>query len=164
MQKRADMVTATINGAVVSWVNNYFGPGTQDPPPAAPILPTSPPAVHSTRLHPHAARPPAGSPAVSQHPYPSASANPQPTITSHAHTEEKRPSETDFSQALSMFEENPLADEDAEAEEAPRPPRASSGSSGSSWDRIAYYDSESQAVENMMFMGNYGGQGSGVFD
>lgn len=35
---------------------------------------------------------------------------------------------------------------------------------GMPWERIAYYNAEKQEVDNMMFMGNYGGQGSGVFD
>lgn len=48
--------------------------------------------------------------------------------------------------------------------EALHPHQASSASPGGRWDRVAYYNAESQAVENMVFMGNYGGQGSGVFD
>ncbi|KAG5983820.1 hypothetical protein E4U55_007053 [Claviceps digitariae] len=36
--------------------------------------------------------------------------------------------------------------------------------SGSDWDRVAYYNADDQIVENMVFMGNYGGTGSGVFD
>ncbi|KAM4058470.1 putative TOS1-like glycosyl hydrolase [Hirsutella rhossiliensis] len=128
--KRADMVTATINGVVVSWVNNYHGPGTEDPPPAAPILPTPPPVVHTIR--------------VPQNPRPAASTNSQPMTSSAS-------------------EEKPLVG-DSNAEEEPHPHRPNSGSPGNSWDRIAYYNAESQVVKNMMFMGNYGGQGSGVFD
>lgn len=36
--------------------------------------------------------------------------------------------------------------------------------SGSDWDRVAYYNAEKQIAENMIFMGHYGGSGSGVFD
>jgi len=34
---------------------------------------------------------------------------------------------------------------------------------GQQYDRIAYYDSVSQTVDNLVFLGNFGGQGSGVF-
>lgn len=36
--------------------------------------------------------------------------------------------------------------------------------SGSDWDRVAYYNAVKQVSENIVFMGNHGGQGSGVFD
>ncbi|RDA92899.1 hypothetical protein CP533_3847, partial [Ophiocordyceps camponoti-saundersi (nom. inval.)] len=32
------------------------------------------------------------------------------------------------------------------------------------WERIAYYNASRQVVQNMRFLGNYGGQNSGVFD
>ncbi|KYK54682.1 hypothetical protein DCS_06642 [Drechmeria coniospora] len=41
---------------------------------------------------------------------------------------------------------------------------ASSASSGSDWDRIAYFNAETKERDNMVFMANLGGQGSGVFD
>lgn len=34
----------------------------------------------------------------------------------------------------------------------------------STYERIGYYHSASQTLENMVFLGNYGGDGSGVFD
>ena len=37
-------------------------------------------------------------------------------------------------------------------------------SPGMEFERIAYYDSESQTAENITFLGNFGGQGSGVFN
>ncbi|TVY24062.1 PGA52-like protein [Lachnellula hyalina] len=46
--------------------------------------------------------------------------------------------------------------------------KPSAGSSGSHspgvFGRIGYYDSASQTVNNVVFLGNHGGQGSGVFD
>lgn len=36
--------------------------------------------------------------------------------------------------------------------------------SGSDWDRVAFYNAEAQTAENIVFMANYGGQGSGVWD
>ncbi|KAB5549789.1 putative TOS1-like glycosyl hydrolase-domain-containing protein [Coniochaeta sp. 2T2.1] len=43
VEKRVDWVVATINGQVVSWENNYFGPET--PAAAAPAAATAPPAA-----------------------------------------------------------------------------------------------------------------------
>ncbi|KGQ12061.1 Protein TOS1 [Beauveria bassiana D1-5] len=42
----------------------------------------------------------------------------------------------------------------------PMPPAAS----GKDWDRTSYYNAETQEAENLVFLANYGGQGSGVFD
>lgn len=44
---------------------------------------------------------------------------------------------------------------------APQPKPASSGKD---WDRTSYYNAETQEAENLVFVGNYGGQFSGVFD
>ncbi|POR32729.1 Protein TOS1 [Tolypocladium paradoxum] len=46
----------------------------------------------------------------------------------------------------------------------PAYPPTNPGPSGSAWNRVAYYNAEKKVVENMVFLGNYGGQGSGVFD
>ncbi len=32
------------------------------------------------------------------------------------------------------------------------------------WSRVSYYNAAQQVVENIVFLGNHGGQGSGVFD
>lgn len=97
-ERRADWVTATINGKVVSWVNNWNGqaPATQAPPPAGAA----------------AAAPTAAAPA------------PAPAPAS---------------------KDKPAA-------------------SGQDWDRTSYYNANTQQAENLVFLGNYGGQGSGVFD
>lgn len=47
---------------------------------------------------------------------------------------------------------------------APPPPPEPGLDSSQVYERIAYYDSESQTNDNLVFLGNYGGQGSGVFD
>ena len=39
-----------------------------------------------------------------------------------------------------------------------------SKSSGKDWDRVAYYNAKDGVADNMVFLGNYGGEGSGVFD
>ncbi|KAM3450835.1 hypothetical protein MY3296_005792 [Beauveria thailandica] len=41
---------------------------------------------------------------------------------------------------------------------------AKPAASGKDWDRTSYYNAETQEAENLVFLANYGGQGSGVFD
>ncbi|KAJ4164424.1 hypothetical protein LMH87_006100 [Akanthomyces muscarius] len=103
-QKRADWVTATIDGKVVSWENNWFGGQPSTAPAAAPASPTATASA------------------------PADSANPPPVSAPAA---------------------------------APRPKPAASGQD---WDRTSYYSADSQTAENLVFLGNYGGQGSGVWD
>lgn len=105
-EKRAEWITATINGDVVSWekIGNY-GPKTDAPAAAAP---TSAPNANAA----------------------AAAASPASTGTNSADFNVKMPE----------------------------------GTSGQDWDRIAYYNAENQTSENMVFMGNYGGQQSGVWD
>ncbi len=47
---------------------------------------------------------------------------------------------------------------------APTPPAGPSSDDIEVYERIGYYDSVSQTVDNLVFLGNHGGQGSGVFD
>lgn len=35
---------------------------------------------------------------------------------------------------------------------------------GGDWQRTAYYSAEQQFADNVVFLGNYGGDGSGIFD
>jgi hypothetical protein len=35
---------------------------------------------------------------------------------------------------------------------------------GGHWKRTAYYNAQRRVADNVIFMGNYGGEGSGVFD
>jgi hypothetical protein len=39
-----------------------------------------------------------------------------------------------------------------------------SASSGGHWKRTSYYNAQRRVADNVMFLGNYGGEGSGVFD
>lgn len=32
------------------------------------------------------------------------------------------------------------------------------------WHRVSYYNASTQEADNLVFLGNYGGQGSGEFD
>lgn len=100
-EKRAvgDIVTATINGQVVSWVNEYDG---TNPTPNPNPVNNAPPAA-----------PTGGSPA------------PRPSSRSGS---------------------------------------ASAPSNSGDWSRIAYYNAEQGEAYGLTFLGNYGGDQSGVFD
>lgn len=102
-------MTATIDGQVVSWENDYFGG-------AAPT-----------------AAPPAPAPA------------PAPVDTAPA---EKAPEPSSKPETV---------DDSETTDDAP-------AAAAGSWSRVAYYNAESQVADNMVFLGNYGGQGSGLWD
>ena len=116
--KRADIVTATIDGKVVTWENNYFG--------GAPAKATTAPAPASPPSNP----PPAAAAA--------AAANTPAVAKANAKF-------TDNQENNSNNNDEPLP-------------------SGSDWGRVSYYNSEKQVADNVMFLGNYGGQGSGNFN
>tara|TARA_R110002060_G_scaffold69300_2_gene77947 strand:+ start:309 stop:458 length:150 start_codon:yes stop_codon:yes gene_type:complete len=40
----------------------------------------------------------------------------------------------------------------------------SNAKSKNAYSRISHYDAVSQTAENVVFLGNHGGQGSGIFD
>ncbi|QUC17950.1 uncharacterized protein UV8b_02191 [Ustilaginoidea virens] len=107
-KKREDIVHATIDGKLVSWVNDYH----PDAAPAAPAAANSVPIVQVG----------VGSGAASA-----------PASSSSTSSDSPKP----------------------DGKPAP---------SGSDWDRVAYYNAEEKIAENMVFMGNYGGQGSGEFN
>jgi hypothetical protein len=92
--KKWDMVTATIDGQVVSWENSYFGPSSTAPAPP-PAQPSSTPSV-----------------------------------------------------ALAPLPKTTTLPVDSSAE----------------FVRAGYYDSASQRLDGLTFLGNHGGSGSGVFD
>lgn len=41
---------------------------------------------------------------------------------------------------------------------------SNAGSAGGDWSRVAYYNANDGVADNLVFLGNYGGEGSGVFD
>ncbi len=49
-------------------------------------------------------------------------------------------------------------------EEKKKPSEVDTSKMTGDWVRTAYYDAESQTAEGLVFLGNHGGQGSGVFD
>ncbi|KND91419.1 Protein TOS1 [Tolypocladium ophioglossoides CBS 100239] len=146
-QKKADMVTATIDGKVVSWQNNWFGPPTTTPAPvkADMITATIDGKVVSWEKNTMVTATIDGKVVSWENNWfgPSTKA-PAPTVTPPPAPPHPTPPAAGGPQARSKL-----------------PPTSTSPSD---WNRVAYYSSEKQVVENMVFMGNYGGQGSGVFD
>ena len=112
-------VTATIDGKVVSWINDYFGPSTQ-----------------------------------------AAAAAPAPTTTTQAVVQEESVAHT-TAQAPATTHKAPAP---AATTKASEPAGSDDNSSGGAWSRVAYYNADQQVADNMVFLGNYGGQGSGVWD
>ncbi|RDW87559.1 hypothetical protein BP5796_03253 [Coleophoma crateriformis] len=102
----ADMITATINGNVVSWSNNYYG---------APANPTLDNVVEALAV--------SGLPSTQAQPI----------------------SKTSYPTSSSLRE-------DASYDKV------------EVYTRIGYYDSVSQTLDNLVFLGNHGGEGSGVVD
>lgn len=115
------MVVATIDGQVVSWVNNYFGPSTDAP--AAPAATTT--------------AAPAADPAPSSSPDTSDSSSDSSSDNSDSSSDSS--SDSDSTDSVTT-------------------------GSGGDWDRISYYNAEQGTADNIVFLGNYGGQGSGVWD
>ncbi|KAF5027754.1 hypothetical protein F66182_132 [Fusarium sp. NRRL 66182] len=117
-QKRGEWITATIDGKVVSWKNNWYGsPATQ----AAAAVPTE-----FVKL-----------PA------------PKPKPDTY---EEKKPAQSNANPGY----EKPEAEDGSNIN--PKP------AVGGGWKRTAYYNAQRRVADNVIFMGNYGGEGSGVFD
>jgi hypothetical protein len=121
-KKREEWVTATIDGQVQSWINNWHGEAAAT---EAPAPPAAPPAAHA---------PPAA---------------PAPVKANEGVTQ------------------NAVAAHDSKHQPKPdsKPPKPSrpSGPAGS-WTRTSFYDAKNQVSDNIVFLGNYGGAGSGVFD
>ncbi|KID75300.1 Protein TOS1 [Metarhizium brunneum] len=115
--KRGDIVTATIDGKVVTWENDYLPTATPNP------VPAPAPKVQAG----------AGAAAVKDK-----DADADTTATTSKKPADKKPTD--------------------------KKPSGKPAPSGSDWDRVAYYNAVKQVSENIVFMGNHGGQGSGVFD
>lgn len=124
-------VTATINGAVVSWTNNYWGPeDPQTPAPAAPAASTE------------AAAPPAAAPAAST-PAPTVAADPTPIVVAGV-------------QAAGYIKPTSTAATATNPSSAP-------ASGGDAYVRSAYYNADTGSASGLVFLSNYGGQGSGAW-
>ncbi|KAL6919682.1 hypothetical protein ACHAPO_004104 [Fusarium lateritium] len=117
-KKRGDWVTATIDGKVVSWENNWYGGSATH---AAPAVGGAP----SNKANKPASKP--------------------------EEAEKKAP------KAGSKSDKSPKKDDNSKT-------NSYSGSSGGNWKRTSYYNAQQRVADNVMFLGNYGGEGSGVFD
>ncbi|KAH7001606.1 putative TOS1-like glycosyl hydrolase-domain-containing protein [Ilyonectria destructans] len=121
-KKRAEWITATIDGKVVSWENNYFGPATAVAPVDA--VPTEP-AYEA--------------PAAAEVTEPVAATTTKAAAAPKASTKSKSSSKSGSKS------------------------KTESVASGD-WERTSYYNAADGVAENIVFLGNYGGEGSGVFD
>ncbi|PHH83459.1 hypothetical protein CDD82_775 [Ophiocordyceps australis] len=149
--KRAVWVTATIDGKVVSWVNNWFGQpaaaSSVAPSPASPgetIFVTS---TTVTLVEAAAATARSSGPSVQTSTGPSMAASTAQSSALPTTSSEPRP-----------FSQHELPEAPVDQDDIPETPVECD------WERVAYYSAEKQHAENIMFMGNYGGQGSGVWD
>jgi hypothetical protein len=122
-------VTATINGAVVSWTNDYWGP--EDPQTPAPAA--------STQAPPN---PAANSPAST--PAPSVAAEPTPTAVAGV-------------KANAYVKPSPTVDATNTKPTNPAP------ASGGAYARTASYRASTGEASGLVFLANYGGQGSGAW-
>ncbi|KAA8574864.1 hypothetical protein MFRU_002g04550 [Monilinia fructicola] len=131
------MVTATIDGQVQTWVNNWFGPTTPTATSQA-----SPPASQITSQDVAAGTKPQKTPPVSPPSTPvSVSQAPASTSASESHA----PPSTSIPESTSKT-------------------TSTTAVVTGSYSRIGYYNSAEQTLDNLVFLGNHGGQGSGVFD
>ncbi|GKT64478.1 TOS1 protein [Colletotrichum tofieldiae] len=117
-EKRGDVwVTATIDGIVQSWINNWHGPTPEVAPPVN--TPVVPPVV-----------------------------SPSPTPT---------PSKPAFAAAAVP---KPASSKASSSKAA----GSSSGTVTGDYTRVGYYNADKAIADGIVFLGNYGGQGSGKFD
>lgn len=130
--KDEDWVVANIDGKVVSWINNYFGPTT-----AA----TSPPVMTPV-------------------------AKPRKTITKtivKVKTESSCPKETpEYGAAAIGSTISSTTTRPTVAAPTKVPTSASDGDYA--YTREGYYNAQNQTLDGLTFIGNYGGQKSGVWD
>ncbi|ESZ98134.1 hypothetical protein SBOR_1513 [Sclerotinia borealis F-4128] len=131
----AKVVTATINDEIQTWANNWFGSST------------------SKSVHP---APTTVFQGVSQ----GAAASVKPQKTSTSLTIPPASTSVSVSQAPAS---TTIAAPQAPASKPTSATSATSVASGS-YGRIGYYDAVEQTLDNLVFLGNHGGQGSGVFD
>lgn len=157
--RRRSEVTATIDGKVVSWVNNYFGPPTETDNGPATVTATIDGKVEkwlNNWFGPK--KTPAASTATFIHapaPYNTDVPATSPTdvkTTSSMHTDAPTPSSDAKSSSLTPKPASPV--------QSTNPTDLPAGT----YERIGYYNAVTGTSEKLTFIGNYGGAGSGVFD
>lgn len=144
-------VTATINGAVVSWTNNYWGP--EDPATPAPAA-----SPASTEAYAPVAAAPAASTQAPAVPAKST----QPAVAGIQAAGYIKPSSSPAAAAEPSTSAAAAAAEPS-ASTAAEPSTSTTPVSGGDYVRTAYYDADSGAASGLIFLANYGGQGSGAW-
>ncbi|TGO30690.1 hypothetical protein BPAE_0004g01490 [Botrytis paeoniae] len=145
----AKTVTATINGEIQTWINNWFGSSTTTM--ASQTSTTVPQSVSQGAATSEEAQEtstsiiPSTSTALSQ----SQVSASQPQVSTNPSASEPQASTT-----TSALESQVSASTTSSA----------TAIASGSYSRIGYYNSAEQTLDNLVFLGNYGGQGSGVFD
>ncbi|KAH8787427.1 putative TOS1-like glycosyl hydrolase-domain-containing protein [Hyaloscypha sp. PMI_1271] len=160
--KRQEEVTATIDGQIVHWVNNYPGPSPSTCVPPAMVTATIDGQVQTWVNNWFGGGPaPTCTPSDTPAPAPGAAHNPAPQSAAQPPAPAPaKPSEVPLPTEVLMNPSTPVA---PQAKVLPAPPAGPGVAQGQQYERIAYYDSVSQTVDNLVFLGNHGGQGSGVF-
>ncbi|TVY44898.1 Protein TOS1 [Lachnellula occidentalis] len=158
--EKREMISATIGGEIQNWENNWSGSSSGVDPSTLWVTATIDGQVVSwlnNWFGTSSATATATATASSTPPAePHSNQVTEPTITTLSYT--TAPTSTTAPVAHSQ---------PAQDSSSAKSSTGSSGSHGSGrpdFERIGYYDSASQTVDNLVFLGNYGGQGSGVFD
>lgn len=128
-KKREDWVTATIDGQVVSWINDYFGPTTNVDSATASAAIHQVTTTMVTRI-----------------------------VTSNACP--KQGTSTEDAKLATTNIATPIAKSSTVVESA----TPSLVVADHAYTRNGYYNSASQSLDGLTFIGNYGGEKSGVFD
>ncbi|TAQ87470.1 hypothetical protein B7494_g4209 [Chlorociboria aeruginascens] len=132
------MVTATIDGQVVSWENNWFGDTVANGSPTSATVTNTVDGQVQTGTYDDTG---------------DSTSAPVPTATSVESTPQ-----------IDATELSPQVEAANVAQSDPSTSASFPSDSAGSYERIGYYDSTSQFVDNLVFLGNYGGEGSGVVD
>ncbi|KUJ24321.1 uncharacterized protein LY89DRAFT_572863 [Mollisia scopiformis] len=150
-------ISATIDGQVVSWGNNYFGPSSVLADEGKQVMVTATidgqvvswvnnwfGSTQAATTVPTQAAPvaPVG--------------NPAPVV--------QTPSQSQPVQAPETSVAAPSATTSSSTSFLAEPPSGPGYDASVIFERAHYYNAASQIIDNVTFLGNYGGQGSGVFD
>ncbi len=184
-----DMVTATIDGKIVSWTNDYFGPSatstfatlvssaqSDSASVSASAVATSAtipfPASASSSADDGYSAPtevstsaPASSQQTSSYPVASSSSSSSSAASSSTTTSSTESSSAVSPSSVSSSAAASSAVSSSAASSSVTPSSSPSTSVGAgTWARQAYYDAEAGSADGLVFLNHFGGGGSGVFD
>ncbi|TGO65514.1 hypothetical protein BCON_0002g00990 [Botryotinia convoluta] len=149
----AKTVTATIDGELKTWINNWFGPSTTTMVSQAST--TVPQSVSQGAATSEEAQEtstsiiPSTSTALSQSQASTHASASQPQVSTNPAASEPQASTTTSA---------------SESQVSASTTSSATAIASGTYSRIGYYNSAEQTLDNLVFLGNYGGQGSGVFD